>query len=81
MFVKGVGTVSSGFSYQTELLIKALHTGLSYVEVGVDISERVHGKSKAVSLRGVVTVARTLWRLFWRLRVASSFLGAKPRAG
>jgi hypothetical protein len=39
------------------------------VEVGLPISERAGGRSKAVSLTNIIDVAATVLRLAWNLRL------------
>ena len=58
-----------GFGFQAEVLLKALYSGLSYIEVGLPIDERSAGGSKAVNLRNIVSVAGTVVHLFWTLRI------------
>jgi NAD(P)-dependent dehydrogenase (short-subunit alcohol dehydrogenase family) len=58
-----------GFGFQAEVLLKALNSGLSYIEVGLPIDERSSGASKAVSARNIASVAVTVARLFWTLRI------------
>ncbi len=59
-----------GFGFQAEVLLKALTLGLSYIEVGLPIDERMAGKSKAVSPRNIVSVILTLLRVFYELNIA-----------
>lgn len=59
-----------GFGFQAEVLLKAITLGLSYIEVGLPIDERAAGKSKAVNLRNIVSVAVTVARVFYELRMA-----------
>jgi glycosyltransferase involved in cell wall biosynthesis len=54
---------SSGFGFQAEVLVKALHGGRSFVEVPMALREREHGASKAFRLRNAVDVLQTLSRL------------------
>jgi len=42
--------VTDGFTFQAEIIIKAIRLGYSYKEVGVNIRPRPYGKSKAVRL-------------------------------
>ena len=44
-----------GFGFQAEVLIKALYSGLSYIEVGLPIDERSAGASKAL-IRAILSV-------------------------
>ena len=58
-----------GFAFQSETLLKALQAGLCVVEVGVPIDETTSQKSKAVTVRNVLSVLKTLGLSYWRLRI------------
>lgn len=60
-----------GFASMAEALLKAIHQGLSFIEVACAIEERVSGTSKAVSLSSLQGVAATIGRLFFDLRIRS----------
>jgi len=59
-----------GFGFQAETLLKAIDAGLSVVEVGVPIDEAAARRSRALSLRNFLSVAKTVITTFWALRVA-----------
>jgi 3-oxoacyl-[acyl-carrier protein] reductase len=61
---------TTGFGFQAETLLRALETGLSVVEVALPIDERTAGGSKAVSVKNVSSVLRTMARMCWDLRIA-----------
>jgi dolichol-phosphate mannosyltransferase len=65
-----------GFGFQAETLLKALDAGLSVVEVGVPIDEAAARKSRALSLRNFLSVAKTVVTTFWTLRVARRRISA-----
>ncbi len=73
-FLRSVDISTTGFGFQAETLLTALYRGLSVVELALPIDERAVGQSKAVNLKNIVSVAATVFRLFWRLR-----LGFAPR--
>ncbi len=60
---------TGGFGFQAEALLKGIALGLSYIEVALPIDERRAGKSKAVTVRNLASVAATMARLFWDVRV------------
>jgi NAD(P)-dependent dehydrogenase (short-subunit alcohol dehydrogenase family) len=68
-FLRSVDISTKGFGFQAEILLKALYRGLSVVEVALPIDERTAGSSKAVNLKNITSVALTILRLFWRLRL------------
>ena len=63
--VRSIDIETDGFAYQAEALIKLLRQGHSYVEVGTIIEERRQGASKALRPKNLLSVARTIIRL-WR---------------
>ena len=51
---------SSGYGFQSEVLVKSLHLTKTLIEVPMDLVEREKGESKAFRLKNVVDVLRTL---------------------
>jgi hypothetical protein len=68
--LKSLRIESQGYGFQAEVLVKALRLGNSYIEVPMDLIERVKGESKAFRLKNFVDVWRTL-RLLARLEAAA----------
>jgi glycosyltransferase involved in cell wall biosynthesis len=60
---------TDGFSYQTEALVKAVRSGVDYLEVGVELQRRVGGTSKALTWKNLKNVTEALVRLWWDVRV------------
>jgi len=54
---------SSGFFYQTELLVKLLRKGFLYAEVPQFLNVRTGGKSSATTLRSMCNLGRSFIRL------------------
>jgi glycosyltransferase involved in cell wall biosynthesis len=67
--VKQIPIKTHGFAYMATILSRLLRSGLSYREVGVDITQREGGESKAFAARNVVSVVTALFGLFWEIRV------------
>jgi glycosyltransferase involved in cell wall biosynthesis len=65
---------AGGFYFLTQMLVHALCAGHSYVHVGLIHQERLHGRSKALSVRNVLRALRTIAGLWWVIRVR----GASP---
>lgn len=63
-----------GFGFQAEVLLKALDSKLSYIEIPLPIDERSSGASKAVSLRNIFSVAITVLRSFVALRILRQWI-------
>lgn len=68
-FLRAHPTTTHGFAFQSETLLKALDAGLCVVEVGVPIDESTARRSKAVTVRNILSVLKTLALTYWRLRV------------
>jgi glycosyltransferase involved in cell wall biosynthesis len=58
--LKALHIESRGYGFQAEVLVKALRCTRTYREVGMDLTERKRGESKAFRLANIVDVARTL---------------------
>ena len=54
--------VTDGFTFQAEIVIKAIRLGYTYKEIGVNIRQRPFGKSKAVRLIN-------FYNIFWCLLI------------
>ena len=68
-----------GFGFQAEMLLRALAAGLSVVEVGAPIDESSGQQSKAITARNITSVAKTIARTYWDLRVRRSGRAPYPR--
>jgi hypothetical protein len=68
--LKSLRIESQGYGFQAEVLVKALRLSNSYIEVPMDLTERVKGESKAFRVKNFVDVWRTL-RLLARLESAA----------
>lgn len=60
---------TNGFSYQTEAVVKAVRSGVDFVEVGLELKVREFGTSKAVTWKNFKSVGQALGRLWWEIRV------------
>jgi glycosyltransferase involved in cell wall biosynthesis len=58
--LKSLRIQSSGFGFQSEVLVKGLRLTKTFVEVPMDLVERKKGESKAFRLKNVVDVLRTI---------------------
>ena len=58
--LKSLRIQSSGYGFQSEVLVKSLRRTRTVVEVPMDLIERAKGESKAFRLKNVVDVFRTL---------------------
>lgn len=62
--LRRVPILTDGFSYQTEVLVKALRSGADFIEVGIRLQPRGGGRSKALSWRNLRLVVASLSRLW-----------------
>ena len=58
--LKGLRIESSGYGFQSEVLVKALRRTKTFLEVPMDLIEREKGESKAFRVKNLVDVLRTL---------------------
>lgn len=67
--VKAVEIRTHGFAYMATILSRLLRSGCSYIEIGVDITQREGGESKAFAIKNVISVVTAILGLAWELRV------------
>ena len=58
--LKSLRIQSSGYGFQSEVLVKSLRRTRTVIEVPMDLIEREKGESKAFRLKNFVDVLRTL---------------------
>lgn len=72
--LKTVTLTTTGFLYQTELLIKLVRAGYLYCEMPHFLSQnRVSGKSKALSIQSFINVAKAYIYLFTQIHILRKF--------
>lgn len=67
--VRDLGIQTGGFAYQTEALVRAVRSGVDFVQVGIELQRRAFGRSTAVSWKNLCSVAVALARLWWDVNV------------
>lgn len=67
--LRSIRVDNHGFLYQAEALVRLIRRGATYREVGIAIRGRPSGRSKVFKARNLRSVAATLVRLFWRVRI------------
>ncbi len=67
--VKKVPVYTHGFAYMTEILVKLLKSGATYVEVPMINKQRARGATKAFRLKNIISVFKTFLTLFWEIQV------------
>jgi dolichol-phosphate mannosyltransferase len=58
--LKSLQIESTGYAFQAEVLVKALRSARTVIEVPMVLTERVRGRSKAFRVANVIDVVRTL---------------------
>jgi 3-oxoacyl-[acyl-carrier protein] reductase len=84
-FLRAHPITTYGFASMAEALLRAIHAGLSFIEVACPIEERATGHSTALSAKNLTSIATTIGRLFVDMRLSSprtprSTLGLRPSA-
>lgn len=70
-------TNSSAYALMGELLILALSSGASFIEVPFFRKERLIGKSNAMRFRNITGFLKTYSRLFWKVRILKKKIDLK----
>ena len=70
-FLRAHPITTYGFASMAEALLRAIHEGLSFIEVACVIEERAHGRSKALTPKNLASIGLTIGRLFVDLRLRS----------
>ncbi len=60
---------TSHFFFASEMLLKALESGCTWVEVGLEHQDRAGGRSKATTLTNIVDAQKTILRTWINLRI------------
>jgi 3-oxoacyl-[acyl-carrier protein] reductase len=84
-FLRAHPITTYGFASMAEALLRAIHEGLSFIEVACAIDDRATGRSKALTASSLSSAGTTIARLFGELRLRSprgphSMLGLAGRA-
>lgn len=65
--------VTDGFTFQAEIVLKAIRIGYKYKEVGVNIRPRAFGKSKATKLKNFYDVFWSLFIIFLEIYILRKY--------
>ena len=69
VLAQGLPITTHGFACLTEMLLRTVKAGYSYVEIPMHIQPRRYGRSSALSLRNAITAVGTIVRLYVELRL------------
>ena len=67
--VKKVPISTFGFAYMTEILVKLLKSGASFIEVPMINRVRERGATKAFRVKNIISVFKTFLTLFWEVQI------------
>jgi len=70
--VRALTITTNSFAYQSEVLLKHLKAGKTYVEVGIEISPREGRDSKALCMQNVVNVFKDVALLYAEINLKRS---------
>lgn len=74
--IKKVPMTTWGYAYMASILSRLIGAGHSYVETPMYLKKREHGGSKAFRFKNVLRVGKTLFGLFWEMRIKKT--GVSP---
>lgn len=67
--LKKIPTSTSSYALMVELLVFAVISGASYVQIPILLRKREFGKSKALRPKNIFNILKTYVRLFWRVMI------------
>jgi len=67
--VQRVPVSTYGFAYMTEILVKLLKSGATFIEVLMILQAREKGATKAFRLKNITSVFKTFLTLFWEVQI------------
>jgi glycosyltransferase involved in cell wall biosynthesis len=70
--IKSVKVTSHGFDFQAQILLRLIRQKHSFVQVGIILEPRQHGKS-SLSLPKMLKVAQIIPKIFWDINIVERF--------
>lgn len=67
--IKKIPIKTNGFAYMATILVRAIKSGASFTEIGVNIDQREGGESKAFAIKNVISVITALAGLFFEVQI------------
>lgn len=67
--LKKIPISTNSYAMMVELLVYAVKSGASYVQIPILLRKREFGKSKALRPKNIFNILKTYTRLFWQIRV------------
>lgn len=63
--IQNVKITTDGFAFLSEIMVRLIRSGHSYIQIGTPIRDRQHGSSSALRPKNVISVLKTVGVLFW----------------
>ena len=67
--IQNVKITTNGFAFLSEIMVRLIRSGHSYIQIGTPIRDRQHGSSSALRPKNVISVFKTVSMLFWDVNV------------
>ncbi len=67
--LKKIPTSTESYALMVELLVYAVKSGSSYIEIPILLKKREFGKSKALRFKNIISILKTYARLFWQVMI------------
>jgi NAD(P)-dependent dehydrogenase (short-subunit alcohol dehydrogenase family) len=77
-FLRATKVTTQGFGFQAEILLRAIRAGLSHIEVAIPVDVRAATAIRVITPTNVLSVARSVPRLLWELRIGRRAPEAPP---
>lgn len=68
---------TSGYAYMAVMLVYLLKAGFSYKQIGFTLQERPYGRTKAFHLKNILSVLKTVLRLYWNVMIRQNIKAIK----
>lgn len=62
--LNSIKITTCGFAYHSEILVRLIKSSKSYIELGIYLKQREYGKSKAFSFKNIISVLKTIIKLW-----------------
>lgn len=73
--LKKLPTSTNSYALMVELLVYAIHSGASFIEVPFFHRKRLAGRSKAMRPKNIVNILKTYGRILWRIKILREKIG------
>lgn len=67
--LKKIPTSTQSYALMVELLVYAVKSGATFIQVPFFLKKRVSGRSKALRLKNIINILKTYVNLFWQIMI------------